>query len=174
MAQTPQPDAALVQTALEQLIELAAVPEEFTGALVDNVWWIASAYDEAGGALLHDINAEEWATTVAFRQEPVIRHSLKAARRCLQNVEKDVQTPQTQVSAQLWQLHVQRYVNELRRLEQVFQTVLDGVIARDQGVVRPSPNPRRRAEHEIAQRNLFEDIPRGEIVKATARQRRKR
>lgn len=174
MVETPRPDAALVQSALEQLLELAADPDQFTGALVDNVWWIATAYDEAGGALLHDVNAEEWATTAAFRQEAVVRHSLKAARRALQSVEKDLQTPPGGISLQLWQLHVRRYVNELRRLEQVFQTILDGLIARDQGVIRPSSNPRRRAEHEIAQRNLFEDIPRGEIVKATARQRRKR
>jgi len=173
VVETPRPDAALVRSALEHLQKIALAPDLFTGALVDNVWWIASAYDASGGALLHDINAEEWATAAAFRQESIVRHSLKATRRALQNVEKDLQAPSADISASLWQLHARRYVNELQRLEAVFQTVLAGVTAREQGVVRPSSNPRRRAEHELAQRNLFEDVPQGEIVRAVARQRRR-
>jgi hypothetical protein len=174
VASPPRPETARIEAATQRLRELAGDSEAYTGALIDNVWWYATANDELGGTHLHDISADEAAEAAAFRQEELIRHSLKAVRRALQNVEKDLGTVPVDALQEQWDAHVGRYIVELQRREDLFKAVAAGVAARDDGILIASPNPRRRAEHMIAQRNLAEDIPRGEITRLTAQLRRRK
>ncbi|GAB3216389.1 hypothetical protein GCM10027586_09010 [Kineococcus gypseus] len=161
------PDPAAVQVQVERLI--AVDDEALAGAFSDHLWWLTSAVT-ADGEPVHDISDDEFAEQAAYRAPALAARALKAVRRAQQSVHETVPR-QPAEDEQAWQRRVRRYLSHLEREEVILQTVVAGLKAQ-RGIIATPRNPRRRAEHRLAQMNLAQDLPKGTIVELTQQEKR--
>jgi len=143
--------------------------EALAGGFSDHLWWLTSAVT-ADGELVHDISDDELAEQTAYRSPALAARALKAVRRARQSVRETV-PHQPDEDEQGWQRRVQRYLSHLEREEVILQTVVAGLKAQ-RGILMTPRNPRRRAEHRLAQMNLARDLPKGTIVELTQQEKR--
>ena len=161
------PDPAAVQAHVERLVPLD--DEALAGGFSDHLWWLTSAVT-ADGEPVHDISDDELAEQAAYRTPALAARALKAVRRAQQSVRETVPR-QVEEDEQAWQRRVRRYLSHLEREEVILQTVLAGLKAQ-RGILMTPRNPRRRAEHRLAQLNLAQDLPKGTIVELTQQEKR--
>ena len=162
---TPDPD--VVDVHVQRLVTLS--DEELAGGFSDHLWWLTSAVT-ADGEAVHEVSDDELAEQAAYRTPSLATRSLKAVRRAQQSVRETVprQADEDEVA---WQRRVRRYLSHLEREEVILQTVVAGLKAQ-RGILMTPRNPRRRAEHRLAQMNIEQDLPKGTILDLTQEEKR--
>lgn len=155
----PAPTLEAVDSAVARLADLDDAA--FSGSISDHLWWMTSATTPEGEPV-HPLTEEDVADQAAYRTPALAMRSLKAVRRAQQTVRETVPRQEGETDAS-WNWRVLRYQGAIEREETLLETVVAGLKAQ-RGILATPRNPRRRAEHRLAQLNLAEDVPRGTIT----------